>query len=87
MNKYKVFALLLISAMFLSGYVNRAPDVDHISAILILDNSGSMQTSDPDNLRFSGARMLISLLDAGDSGWDHFVFNRQSASDPWLGND
>ena len=35
--------------------------------MIILDNSGSMKDSDPTNLRFTGARLFISLLDNGDS--------------------
>lgn len=44
-----------------------AASADHISVILVLDNSGSMKASDPYGLRFTGARMFLSLLDVGDS--------------------
>ena len=40
---------------------------DHLATILILDNSGSMKDSDPTGLRFTGARLFVSLLDVGDS--------------------
>jgi uncharacterized protein YegL len=35
--------------------------------LLILDNSGSMKDNDPENLRFTAARMFLSLLDEGTS--------------------
>ena len=39
---------------------------DQVAVILILDNSGSMKTSDPADLRFTAVRLFISLLDDGD---------------------
>ena len=40
---------------------------ENVSVILILDNSGSMESNDPDGLRFTAARLFASLLDVGDS--------------------
>ena len=35
--------------------------------MIVLDNSGSMKASDPDGLRFTGARLALALLDEHDS--------------------
>lgn len=40
--------------------------VDHVSVILVVDNSGSMKSSDPQDLRCAAVQMFISLLDEGD---------------------
>ncbi|MEI7850037.1 MAG: vWA domain-containing protein, partial [Chloroflexota bacterium] len=40
---------------------------EHVAVILILDDSGSMKTSDPTNLRYTAAQLFISLLDEGDA--------------------
>ncbi|MBU2610994.1 MAG: VWA domain-containing protein, partial [Chloroflexi bacterium] len=42
------------------------PAPGQVSVILIMDNSGSMKTSDPADLRFTAVRLFISLLDEGD---------------------
>lgn len=39
---------------------------EKLTVILLLDNSGSMKNSDPENLRFSGAQIMTGLLDPGD---------------------
>lgn len=39
---------------------------EKLTVILVLDNSGSMKNSDPENLRFSGAEIILGLLDHGD---------------------
>lgn len=41
--------------------------VDHVSVILVVDNSGSMKSSDPQNLRCAAVQMFISLLDEEDA--------------------
>lgn len=40
---------------------------DHVSVILVVDNSGSMKASDPQDLRCAAAQMFISLLDEEDA--------------------
>lgn len=40
---------------------------EHVAVILILDNSGSMGSNDPEKLRYTAARLFISLLDEGDA--------------------
>lgn len=40
---------------------------EHLAAILILDDSGSMKSSDPTGLRYTGAQLFVSLLDEGDA--------------------
>lgn len=64
----KTFALLCLLASTL-GFSSQPQGglTERLAVILILDNSGSMQDSDAANLRFTGARLFISLLDTGDS--------------------
>ncbi len=40
---------------------------EHACVVLVIDNSGSMKSNDPSFLRNTGARLLIALLDEGDS--------------------
>jgi len=40
---------------------------EHLAVILILDDSGSMETSDPTDLRYTAAQLFVSLLDEGDA--------------------
>ena len=40
---------------------------EHLAVILILDDSGSMESSDPTDLRYTAAQLLVSLLDEGDA--------------------
>jgi Mg-chelatase subunit ChlD len=40
---------------------------EHLAIIQILDDSGSMETSDPTDLRYTGAQLFVSLLDEGDA--------------------
>ena len=55
---------------------------EQVAVILILDNSGSMRTSDPDNLRFTAARLFIALLDQGDAvGMIRFSTSSQPLTD------
>lgn len=39
---------------------------EQVCIVLLLDNSGSMASNDPQNLRFAAARLLVLLLDPGD---------------------
>ena len=38
----------------------------NVSVVLVLDNSGSMQANDPDDLRFAAGELFVRLLDEGD---------------------
>lgn len=63
---------LILTVMFLglaSPGVATAQETapGQVAVILILDNSGSMRTSDPDDLRFTAARLFVALLDEGDA--------------------
>jgi hypothetical protein len=40
--------------------------VENVSVVLVIDSSGSMKTNDPTDLRFTAAKLFISLLDIGD---------------------
>lgn len=42
------------------------PEPTGACVVLAIDDSGSMQTNDPRLLRYSGARLFLSLLDSGD---------------------
>lgn len=59
--------LLWIGLLLTSPVFTQGEPADSIGVILILDNSGSMESSDPENLRFTAARLFISLLEEGDS--------------------
>lgn len=70
----KIWLYLTIFPLFLSGWMNPLPksalpavNADHVAVLLVLDNSGSMKTSDPGGLRFTGVRLFASLLAPGDS--------------------
>jgi hypothetical protein len=68
MKKYFPF---LIAVLWMSS-VGAAPvdslqPVEKIIVLLIVDNSGSMKTSDSTDLRFTGVRLFASLLDSNDS--------------------
>jgi hypothetical protein len=39
---------------------------ENIAVLFVLDDSGSMGTYDPSNLRYTATKMMISALDAGD---------------------
>lgn len=58
----------LISLWLLAGTLlfHSAAASPAVVAVLILDNSGSMKTSDPANLRYTALDMLAALLDDGD---------------------
>jgi hypothetical protein len=43
-----------------------AQAVQNITAVLVIDNSGSMDTTDPSGLRFVAATQLVDLLQDGD---------------------
>lgn len=45
----------------------QASDPEHLAAILILDDSGSMRGNDPQNLRYADAQLFVSLLDQQDA--------------------
>jgi len=68
LKKYfvSVIAFLCIFMLGAMSVVNAVP-VKNIAVILIVDNSGSMKTSDPAELRFTGVRLFASMLDPGDS--------------------
>lgn len=61
----------LLLCVWLTGIeakpANAGAPVEHIAVLLILDNSGSMNANDPEGLRFTGIRLMVSLLDVGDS--------------------
>jgi hypothetical protein len=63
-NTLLLFVLWCLRAIVLPAVPVPA---EHIAVILILDNSGSMQTSDPGDLRFTGVRLFASLLDLQDA--------------------
>lgn len=67
------FAGIISSIIFLTGsppllrfQQTSSTQPDHVAVVLVADNSGSMSTNDPTGLRFTGARLFLSLLDNGD---------------------
>jgi hypothetical protein len=66
----KKYTLTLIAVLWLLT-LGAAPYkdqriADHAAILLLVDNSGSMKTSDPGGLRFSGVHLFASLLDDAD---------------------
>lgn len=60
--------LILISAAWFTKFPQTNPEqASQITVLLIVDNSGSMETSDPTGLRFTAVSLFASLLDPGDS--------------------
>ena len=61
--------LILLSASAAPGLVKAQSEIagtQNLTALLILDNSGSMKASDPGNLRYTALDMLAALLDDND---------------------
>ncbi len=58
--------LFLISIPIVAWEYPPANNPGALTVILVIDNSGSMKTNDPNGLRFTGARMFLSLLDDQD---------------------
>ncbi len=80
MKKY--FPLLLIAVLCMCALgaapVESLPPAEKITVLLIVDNSGSMKTSDPTDLRFTGVRLFACLLDSKDS-LSLIIFSTESA--------
>ena len=58
-----IFVLLVLFQPFSV----RAAPAQHVTVVLVMDNSGSMEVSDPQGLRFTGVRLFSALLDDGDA--------------------
>lgn len=66
-NKYKPTLIVVLWLLTLgAGRYEKLPAADHAAILMIVDNSGSMKTSDPAGLRFAGAQLFDSLLDDAD---------------------
>lgn len=67
------FIVLLLPLLALAGFMPAAPVAHAQAAVdtaidvgLIIDNSGSMNDNDPQEMRFSAAKLFINLLSAED---------------------
>ena len=60
-------ALMLVGVLLGAAPMDAALEAEHLRVVLIVDNSGSMKANDPGGLRFTGMRLLLSLLDPGIS--------------------
>ena len=58
-----VLSGLLLTVLCLQGQLSFARSMD---AVLVIDGSGSMNTTDPERLRVQGANIFIDLSDEGD---------------------
>lgn len=58
--------VLVVMILFLPSSAGAGP-VKKVTVVLLLDNSGSMKGSDPQDLRFTGARLFSTLLDNSDA--------------------
>jgi len=78
----KKYFPLLIAVLWMSSLgaapVESLQSAEKITVLLIVDNSGSMKTSDPTDLRFTGVRLFASLLDSNDS-LSLIIFSTESA--------
>jgi uncharacterized protein YegL len=67
----KKYFPLLIAVLWMSSLgaapIDSLKPAEKITVVLIVDNSGSMKTSDSTDLRFTGVRLFASLLDSNDS--------------------
>lgn len=77
----KKYFTLLIAILWLfnlgASPIKSLQSTEHITVLLIVDNSGSMKASDPQGLRFTGVRLFASILDTGDS-LGFIIFSTQS---------
>lgn len=69
-----ILQLLILSIFSWHQWLSKPVDIpsaqgesEHACVVLVIDNSGSMKSNDPSFLRNTGARLLIALLDEGDS--------------------
>lgn len=61
-------SVFLVSLLFFN-FVSAAPLAqasENVAVLFIIDNSGSMAENDPGGLRFTAAKLFISLMDEGD---------------------
>jgi len=71
LNKYVVFNITLLLVVIVSA-VSPVPtqaqqaSADHLSVFFVIDDSGSMKTNDPNNLRVTAVKLFITMLDPGD---------------------
>lgn len=62
-----VLALLALVVPPAAAAAQPDGSAEHLAVILILDDSGSMETNDPNDLRYTDAQLFVSLLDEGDA--------------------
>jgi uncharacterized protein YegL len=61
-----ILCVVISLNIFSPASIALANSSEKLTVILVLDNSGSMKNSDPDNLRFTGVQIILRLLDPGD---------------------
>lgn len=66
LQKMVIISLAAMSLISFNSFSNSLQE-ENINVLFIIDNSGSMANNDPSNLRYSAARLFISMLDEGDS--------------------
>ena len=62
--------MLLLISLFTAAPVAtlaQEPVSEHAMVIFVLDDSGSMADNDPLDVRYTAARLFVSLLDEGDA--------------------
>ena len=63
----KIYFSYLTAILCIFALGASSQSAEHITVLMIVDNSGSMKTNDPDNLRFTGVRLFASLLEQNDA--------------------
>ena len=73
--------ILLLLGLFIAAptaSLAQTPASEHAMVIILLDDSGSMADNDPHDVRYTAARLFVSLLDEGDAvGVIRFSTNSQ----------
>jgi len=79
-----VLSGLFLSVLFLQGQLSFARSMD---AVLVIDGSGSMRTTDPERLRVQGANIFVHLSDESDQIGVVEFYSGIRQSQPLLGMD
>ncbi len=80
----KTFLYILIILVFIATFVfscetvASSDDEDIVDFIIVLDDSGSMRDSDPEELALDGAKLFIDLLPAGKSNIGVILYGKDA---------
>lgn len=72
-----IMIVILIGTLFGNSQSVRAEEVKNLDLILVLDQSGSMNTNDPNGMMLEAAETLVSMMPANISRIGVISFNRK----------